>query len=378
MKAYQSVSVDRGDECDHADDGPNDGGDPPLWRKGLPSLGGIPFRPLGGPACLALGGAALLSVLSVLSFAAYGRARPRAPPPPPPPASSPPPPSRGDVVVDGVVVVDVRAREDVPPDLLPGGVNLASWLSLEDWFFVGSDGAVEVASPDDSRAASCLPPLHLDSSTGPRWNSETDLLAGLAEHYSGETGGGARDNATGGGGSPGGWGKAVGAVHAYRASYYDLDAELRTMAELGIRHVRVPVSWCWTDHDPARDLSHVDGATGEATYIPDDDVRRKFACQDPFYEGVFWPAIPRGFFRRFLRKCAEYGIGATIDLHTYPGGTSIGTFSGVWPRHSRFWTHGDAPSTDGGRRPDVGRTLLGDFIGWMESLETSDPLAFKG
>jgi hypothetical protein len=28
--------------------------------------------------------------------------------------------------------------------------NLASWLSLEDWLFVGEKGAVEVASPGKS------------------------------------------------------------------------------------------------------------------------------------------------------------------------------------------------------------------------------------
>ena len=49
-------------------------------------------------------------------------------------------------------------------------------LSLEDWFYVGDNGAVEVASPEDAVAAACLPPLHLDSSTGPRWNSETGEL----------------------------------------------------------------------------------------------------------------------------------------------------------------------------------------------------------
>ena len=86
---------------------------------------------------------------------------------------------------------------------LPTGVNLGSWLSLEDWLFVGANGAVEVASPDDAVAAACLPPLHLDESTGPRWNSETDLLAGLAEHYqkemekSEEGGGGSRSTLAG-------------------------------------------------------------------------------------------------------------------------------------------------------------------------------------
>ena len=65
------------------------------------------------------------------------------------------------------------------------------------------------------------------------------------------------------------------------------------------------------------------------------------------------------------------------DIHTYPGGTSIGTFSGVWPRYARFWTHGDVPATDRGE-PDVGRDLWRGFLAWLESLATDDPLAFRG
>ena len=399
MAAYQSISVDQSDDDpedrdDHlrhrAANGSGGGGGgggatllPPT--KGILGGGGLVLlrrhHRFLGPALLALLGAILASV-------AYDRAiRPRIG-------------GGGDNGDDDGtpprVFADVRTRSDLPPDLVPPGVNLASWLSLEDWFFVGSNGAVEVASPDDSKAASCLPPLHLDSSTGPRWNSETDLLAGLAEHYSNEEiianneNDGGKENPTEGGSSLGGWGKAIRAIHAHRSSYYDMDDELRTMAELGIRHVRVPVSWCWTDHDPSSLVRSDDLLTGgTAHYMSDADVKAKFACEDPFYDGVYWPAIPRDFFRRFLRKCAKYGIGATIDLHTYPGGTSIGTFSGVWPRYSRFWTHGDKPATEdgggdgggGGRSrtsPDVGRTLLRDFIGWMESLETSDPMAFRG
>ena len=76
-----------------------------------------------------------------------------------------------------------------------------------------------------------------------------------------------------------------------------------------------------------------------------------------------------------LRACGRHGIGVTLDMHTYPGGTSPGTFSGVWPRWPRFWTHGDQPSTDEGARPDIGRTLWKDFVGWMESLDEG---AIKG
>lgn len=124
--------------------------------------------------------------------------------------------------------------------------------------------------------------------------------------------------------------------------------------------------------------------------MTDIEIKHKFTCQDPYYPTVYWPAISRIHFQRVLRACAKYNIGATIDLHTYPGGTSIGTFSGVWPKYSKFWTHGDVPSTatlmssdtsgitsdNGGG--DVGRTLLYNFIRWMESLEVSDPIAFKG
>ena len=184
---------------------------------------------------------------------------------------------------------------------LPTGVNIASWLSLEDWFFVGTNGAVEVASPDDATAAACLPPLHLDASTGPRWNSETDLLAGLAEHYRQEEEGGDGGGQTLGGypnareKSLGGWGKAIRAVHAFRSSYFDMDSELRTMAELGIKYVRVPVSWCFTDHDPAKLVAknETHGADEDGNglvYMNDDEVMDKYTCQDPFYEDVRWPA----------------------------------------------------------------------------------------
>ena len=279
---------------------------------------------------------------------------------------------------------------NLPP--LPTGVNLASWLSLEDWFFVGTNGAVEVASPDDAVAASCLPPLHLDTSTGPRWNSETDLLSGLADHYQKQID--AEEVSSEGrstlGGYPndklqslGGYGKAIKAIHAFRSSYYDIERELSTMNELGIKYVRVPVSWCWTDYDPSLLITknttseEDDGDDDSWIYMDDEEVKEKFTCKDPFYENVYWPAISRNFVTRFLRACAKYNIGATLDIHTYPGGTSIGTFSGVWPKYSKFWTEGDVPA-DYGDEPDIGRTLLKEFIVWLESLATDDPVAFKG
>ncbi len=267
--------------------------------------------------------------------------------------------------------------------LLPTGVNLGSWFSLEDWFFVGQNGAVEVATPDNDTAAACLPPLHLDASTGPRWNSETDLLVGLVEHYrTTATATTAADATTAKEIGP--WGKAIKTFHAFRTSFYDIDVELRNMKDLGIQYVRVPLSWCWTDCDPLSIVikNETEGAPKDsAIYMTDEEVRERFTCPDPFYDNVYWPAIPRSYIIQFLRACAKYGLGATLDMHTYPGGTSIGTFSGVWPKYPRFWTYGDVPAMENyGKKDnrDIGRSLLKDFIVWVESLADEDPLAFKG
>jgi hypothetical protein len=229
---------------------------------------------------------------------------------------------------------------------MPAGVNFGSWLSLEDYFFAGH-GAVEVATPDDKNVAACLPPLH--TGQGPRWQSETDLLANLTKQD--------------------GLAVALKVFHAHRVSFIDCEEDLAALAALGVKHVRVPMSWCLTDHDPSTigSLKH--------TNTSQKSLAEKFTCADPFFEGVMWPAIPKELVAGFLRSCASHGITASLDIHTYPGATSIGTFSGLWPRWPRFWTHGDLPDQP---KTDIGRGLLRDFISWMESLQETDPEAFEG
>ena len=108
---------------------------------------------------------------------------------------------------------------------MPEGVNLGSWLSLEDYFYVGPSGAVEVATPDDKTVGSCLPPLHIGPETGPKWNSETDLYANLTSMK----GGSIR--------------KTIQIFHGFRTSYLDWEEELPQISKLGITRVRVPISW---------------------------------------------------------------------------------------------------------------------------------------
>jgi hypothetical protein len=96
--------------------------------------------------------------------------------------------------------------------------------------------------------------------------------------------------------SLGPYGKAIKTIHAFRSNYLDFDTDLSTMALLGIKYVRVPVSWCWTDSHP-KEMVKVTKPEGDddnlqviTEFMSDDDVKKKLTCEDPFYPGVRWPA----------------------------------------------------------------------------------------
>lgn len=231
---------------------------------------------------------------------------------------------------------------------IPPGVNLASWLALEDYFFVGDNGAIEVATSDNDVAAKCLPPLYnsnvttttaTPSNTNAGWNSETDLFASLIKNQ--------------------GISHAIQTFHQFRTTYINFDKDLSEIQSLGIKQVRVSLSWCLTEHDPSSDT------------LDDDEnaLKERYACVDPYFirrdVEVLWPAVPKPLIVKFLKACAAHNIKAIVDIHTYPGGTSPGTFSGVWPRRPIFWDYDMPKNPD----KDIGRTIYRNFIDWIETLD---------
>jgi hypothetical protein len=79
------------------------------------------------------------------------------------------------------------------------------------------------------------------------------------------------------------------AFHAHRTSFIDWEEDLATLSSLGVKHVRVPLSWCLTDEDP----STIDPFGEE----DDESLAEKFTCTDPFFEEeVLWPAGKHYFF----------------------------------------------------------------------------------
>jgi len=139
---------------------------------------------------------------------------------------------------------------------------------------------------------------------------------------------------------------------------------------MGIKSVRLPISWCLTDYDPRRtDLSRLNETV----------LLERFVCRDPFIEEVLWPAVPKPFLEDFLQSCFKHGITVSLDVHTLPGGTSIGTFSGVWPHWPRFWTHGgDGVAFSQENGFDIGHVLFAELIEWIEALSINNPQAFRG
>jgi hypothetical protein len=184
--------------------------------------------------------------------------------------------------------------------------------------------AVEVATPDANTVGICLPPLHVGQVGAPAWQSETDLLSSLLKTTS--------------------VAHALKVFNAHRTSFVTEDDLRRISQDYGVYRVRVPLSWCFTDADPETDIRTEDHMTTAMKEEYEKDLLEKFTCQDPYYEDVRWPAIPRRLLVQFLRSCAKFGIEASLDLHTYPGATSPGTFSGLWPRPPRFWLHDDPAS----------------------------------
>jgi hypothetical protein len=245
---------------------------------------------------------------------------------------------------------------------MPKGVNFASWLSLEDYFFVGDRGAIEVASAGDKPpVAQCLPPLHTGTQTGPAWYSETDLFMNLTSSM--------------------GVAYAIRTFDAFRRNYIDLENDLKYLQQLGIRRVRVPVSWCWTEHDPSQDvlLDQDISEHGKAENDHEHILLERYACKDPLFQKhdnstVYWPAVPRGLVTELLRACGRYNIKATLDIHTYAGGTSLGTFSGIWPRSPVFWYYDDPEHAS----EDWGRQTFTSILEWIQNLSESDPEAFQG
>jgi len=257
----------------------------------------------------------------------------------------------------------------IAPILTPDGVNFSN-LVLEDWFLsdptVGHDVTTTCA---DSKIGIGSSNLFIadtfknePSKQKPdfKWTSETDLIKKLQAIYSDED---------------------IETIFQHHRDTYlgkkadgspdpTLSVSLEKAKKLGIKIVRLPIPWAiqyesrpysivtfYPDALNTRVMHPIPASTGKIQLI-----------SDPFYHDLKWASIPSSQIEAILKEANKHGIKIILDIHTYPGGASDGTYNGVWPLAPMFWSTTDYQENF--------QTIFGNLIKWAERLKVKDPDAF--
>jgi len=227
------------------------------------------------------------------------------------------------------------------------GTNLGGWLLLEDWFFSGSSGRY-VSTPDDRGQGACLPP-EVPGLTEP-WPSE-----GLLVHRLNSTQG-PRDT--------------VAAFEAHRRAYVGTQ-DFAQMADLGLKVVRVPLAWVAF----ADALAAID----PAVYGGFDPRTESVVVPDPYYtSNVSLVTIPRNLMEEMLAQASSKGLHLLFDIHCMPGGSSQGTYNGIYPLEPVFWKERVKLGNSSVPLTQAGLLVAHGLITWVESLSPELQRAVAG
>lgn len=261
---------------------------------------------------------------------------------------------------------------------MPDGVNVGGWFCLEDWFYSQSRGRqaghlVATENPDYDPATSSLDPGCFVGHVGtlfPQLSPE-ELGRLRRQHFGCESDlvnlllkSGFQEE------------RILSLFWEHRRCYITpLDfAQIRA---LGIRKVRLPITWCISYASSyvikGRDF---DGATREVTIKPGDGIVEDPFQNDPAFDSTGlqmpsdkWICTPISAVEQILETAADFGIEVLLDVHAFPGGSSAGTFNGVWPLNPRFWS---------AYAKDNFKTIVGRLLDWMDSLSLANRKAFAG
>jgi hypothetical protein len=269
-----------------------------------------------------------------------------------------------------IVVRLRRAMQNATTDeMVPAGVNVGGWLNLEDWFYSSPETGKFVATPP---AETCFDPstfvgdvyaifpgLTRDERSRLKrrhFGSESDLIRILSLS-----------------GIPL---SRIAELFQQHRSTYVTPLDFARLRVLGIKCLRVPVTWCIAYDTPysiygvdstGRDVSCVVGPdstivndpfTNHTVFADEEEVAQ---CADK------WAAIPASHLEEILEKAAANDIRVLFDFHCFPGGSAEGTFNGISPLPSRFWT---------AHYKENFRVIIDRMLRWMEGLSDSNPRAF--
>ena len=226
---------------------------------------------------------------------------------------------------------DAGGRDIAPSWLRPTGVALNGWLHLEEWFFANGETTI-VDSPLGAKQGRVLPPFfNSTEGLGFEWSSEGDLVAQLAKRY--------------------GNARTVKIMNAYRSSWLTKQ-DLARLREIGFESLRIPVTWATflgSERQPSRVIAD-----------PVYDDRALVSVDQMALTNVF----------RIIHR--ETGARVVIDMHSMPGGSSQGTYNGVFPHPPAFWNEGNE------KVRELGLQSLHRMFKWYNSLRESDKNFVEG
>jgi len=221
------------------------------------------------------------------------------------------------------------------------GVNIGGWLCLEDWFFSGDSGRYVSTQPEQPTGqGNCLPPGITE--TAEPWASEGALVKRLNTTHGPE--------------------KTREFFTAHRGSYITAN-DFDKIAEMGLRSIRLPLSWVAF----ADALAYIDpvfasyNANSESAVVP-----------DPFYsDSHAYVTIPRDWLAGVIRHAGSYGLKVLLDIHNMPGGSSIGTYNGIWPNAPRFWDANATLQNKDAKLKEAGLAIVRAMCKWVTDLDNA-------
>ncbi|GMH88601.1 hypothetical protein TL16_g11200 [Triparma laevis f. inornata] len=184
--------------------------------------------------------------------------------------------------------------QDAQDALSHVGVNLGGWYLIEEWMF--SNGQFDrVVEMSDLPQGVVMPPL-LPDGMGENWYGEGDLINKIATKYSDDF--------------------AVQVIEAHRQAYVT-DEDIASMKSANITNVRMPLGW-W---------AFVEESTkSESTLIT-----------DPAHSDMRFVTITHDALIGEIQRFKDAGLNVLLDIHAMPGGSSEGSYSGIFPSTPMFW-----------------------------------------
>lgn len=158
--------------------------------------------------------------------------------------------------------------------------------------------------------------------------------------------------------------RASEAFIGHRESFIN-NTDYEQISLLGVKSVRIPLGWQTFADVMADDAREVYGS-----YDPFHDTA---IVPDPYYTDLKFATIPRHWLKRQIEAAASKGLRVVLDIHNMPGGSSEGTYSGVWPRQPKFWKYnmtvggnGEPGSSQVPLR-DIGLRIAKAAFSWVEN-----------